>query len=172
MKSLHKGILLAVLHLAIVGSLGAKLLYDRATRPRVWVRSASYDPDLPIRGRYASMRLEVSAPIASREVRGEGKYQWVNSKSAHLTVENGVLMAVPDERGSVSFSFPATGQNQMQAFLNEPVAFYIPEHALDPTRRLPGEELWVEVTVPKKGPPRPIQLAVKKRESFTPLDLR
>jgi len=27
-----------------------------------------------------------------------------------------------------------------------------------------GEELWVEVTLPKKGPPRQFRLGVKKRE--------
>jgi hypothetical protein len=52
----------------------------------------------------------------------------------------------------------------------EPVAFFLPEHAVDPSVRRAGEELWVEVTVPKRGPPRPIQLAVKRGESFTPLD--
>jgi hypothetical protein len=52
-----------------------------------------------------------------------------------------------------------------------PVAFFIPEHVLDPSRRPAGEELWVEVTVPGKGPPRPIRLGVKKDGALTPLDL-
>jgi hypothetical protein len=42
MKPLHKGIILAVIHVAIVCSLGAKLLYDRATRPRIWVRTCNF----------------------------------------------------------------------------------------------------------------------------------
>lgn len=46
--------------------------------------------------------------------------------------------------------------------LAEPVAFFIPEHILDPSRRPEGQELWIEVTIPKKGPPRPIRLGVKK----------
>jgi hypothetical protein len=37
--------------------------------------------------------------------------------------------------------------------------------------RAPGEELWVEVTLPRRGPPRPIRLAVKKDGVLTPLDL-
>jgi hypothetical protein len=32
----------------------------------------------------------------------------------------------------------------------------------DPSIRAPGEELWVEVTLPRRGPPRPIRLGVKK----------
>jgi len=63
MKSaIVKGLAVALLQLVIVGSLAAKFAHDRATCPRVWVRTAYYDPDLPIRGRYASLQLEVDAP--------------------------------------------------------------------------------------------------------------
>ena len=47
--------------------------------------------------------------------------------------------------------------------LAEPVAFFIPEHIPDPSRRQEGEELWVEVTIPKKGPPRPDPFGCEKR---------
>ncbi len=108
-----------MLHLLIVSSLGGKLLYDRATRPRVWVKTRPYDPNLPIRGRYVRLRLE-----GNKVVQG------------------------------------AT------------VLFFIPEHVKDPSRRATGEELWVEVTLPKKGPPRPIRLGVKKDGGeITPLEL-
>jgi hypothetical protein len=56
--------------------------------------------------------------------------------------------------------------------LAEAVAFFIPEHVPDPSRRAPGEELWAEVTVPRSGPPRPIRLGVMKEGRLTPLDLR
>ena len=52
-----------------------------------------------------------------------------------------------------------------------PLAYFIPEHVDDPSRRPAGEELWVEVTIPKKGPPRPIRLGVKKNGVITPLAL-
>jgi len=55
--------------------------------------------------------------------------------------------------------------------LGETLAFFIPEHVPDPSRRAAGEELWVEATLPKKGPLRPIRLAVKKDGHFTVLDL-
>src|SRR5437762_14193846 len=57
MKLSRKGILLAVLQLAIVASLAAKYAIDRARFPRVWEQTVAYDPDLPIRGRYLSVRL-------------------------------------------------------------------------------------------------------------------
>jgi hypothetical protein len=41
------------------------------------------------------------------------------------------------------------------------------------SRRQEGEELWVEVTIPKKGPPRPIRLGVKKGDgAIIPLALK
>jgi len=53
---------------------------------------------------------------------------------------------------------------------NERLAFFIPEHVPDPSIRPAGEELWAEVTLPRKGPPRPIRLAVKKDGVLTPLE--
>jgi hypothetical protein len=59
------------------------------------------------------------------------------------------------------------------AVLDQPVSFFIPEHVADPSRRPAGEELWVEVTIPKKGPPRPIRLGIKKGdEPIVPLELK
>jgi hypothetical protein len=53
------------------------------------------------------------------------------------------------------------------------VAFFIPEHVPDPSRRPPGEQLWIEATIPKKGIPRPIRLGVRKGSGqIVPLDLR
>lgn len=114
-----KGLILAVLHVALAASVAGKFVYDRQALPRVWVQTAPYDPRMPIRGRYVQLRLvrENKAP--------EG-----------------------------------------------PVAFFIPENVPDPSRRASGEELWVEVSVPPKGLPRPIRLGVKKDGVLTPLNLR
>src|SRR5436309_15375371 len=57
MKSWVKGLVLAAVHVGLVASLGAKLLYDRATRPRVWALAAPHDPNLPTRGRYVSLQV-------------------------------------------------------------------------------------------------------------------
>jgi hypothetical protein len=55
----RRGIVLALVHVAIVASLGAKLLYDRATLPRVWARAVPVDPSLPIRGRYVRLSVQI-----------------------------------------------------------------------------------------------------------------
>lgn len=57
--------------------------------------------------------------------------------------------------------------------LRVPVAFFIPPDIPDPSRRAEGEELWVEVSLPKRGSPRPIRLGVNKNGGeITKLDLR
>lgn len=120
MNALTRSVAVAVLHTAMVLSIGGKLMIDRARLPRVWMRALPYDPELPLRGRY--VRLRLVPPAGLRE-------------------------------------FP------------EPVAFFIPEHVPDPSRRAADEELWVEVTVPRKGPPRPIRLGLMKNGRLAPLAL-
>jgi hypothetical protein len=171
MKAAYKGLAVALIHILIVLSLGGKLLHDRATRPRIWVRTASFDPDLPIRGRYLTLSLEVHAPelVQPQDPQHPGLY---SGGYVDLAVENGQLVAHRSEA--------ATGMmiwNRLQnrgngnLLLSPPVVFFIPEHAETP-RLGGGSELWAEVTVPKKGPPRPIQLAVKRGDQWTPLTYR
>jgi hypothetical protein len=57
MTRFRKGLILAGLQCLLVLSLSGKLLYDRSTRPRAWVKTAPWDPSLPLRGRYLALRL-------------------------------------------------------------------------------------------------------------------
>ena len=162
--AMRKGLILAAIHLALVGSLGAKLLIDRATRPRVWARTAPVDPNLPIRGRYVRLRVDGRASGAPSE-------SW-ESEPVTLRADNGVLVfdRVDESAGSgLRARTTGTRDGERVAQLNQALAFFIPEHVPDPSRRAPGEELWVEVTLPKAGPPRPIRLGVKKDGVLTPL---
>ncbi|MCP9848396.1 hypothetical protein [Cyanobium sp. Morenito 9A2] len=119
--SLQRGLLVGGVQVILMLSLGAQLLFDRATSVRCWTRALPVDPNLPIRARYVSLRLEGSPDCA------------VSSST---------------------------------------VAFFIPDPIDDPSRRAPGEELWVEVTLPRKGPPRPIRLGVKRNGMVVPSPLQ
>ena len=114
-----RGLLLAALQCMIVLSVTGKLLYDRQTCPRVWVSTAQYDPNLPIRGRYLSLRLA-----------------------------------------------PATASQYYSDLVGRQVLFFVPEKIQDFETPPPGTEVWAEVTIPKKGPPRPIRLALKSAKGF------
>lgn len=159
-----KGIVIAALQVGLVASLGAKLLYDRDTLPRAWAMAAPYDPDLPIRGRYVSLQLNVESKGIVEPKPGPG---WQPPQGVTLRSEGGLLVADPrpvkrgNNPGASHLRF-IQRQGSKIAVLDRPVPFFIPEHIPDPSRRAPDEELWVEVTIPKKGPPRPIRLGVRK----------
>jgi hypothetical protein len=152
----------AVLQCLIVLSVAGKYAIDRERLPRAWARALPVDPNLPIRGRYVSLRLQVDLLDSRPEVSG-GPVQ--------LSAQNGRLIATlvmpPVDSGTILAGDHAHGWS-----LAEPVAFFIPERVPDPSHRAPGEELWVEVSVPSQGPPRPLRLGVKKDGALTPLELR
>jgi hypothetical protein len=156
----------------------------------VWTRTAAYDPELVMRGRYLSLQLMVDGcqstlPSAKRAdfprdvngaavqgqyaIRGEGNVEF----PAELKVANQQLLAIAirdEEKGSAGrrvAASPGVPCDQMR--LVDPVNFYIAEHAHSPLPLARGAELWIEVTVPPKGPPRPIQLALKQDGRWEPL---
>jgi hypothetical protein len=180
MRPWAKGVVIAVAHVGLVASLGARLLYDRATLPRVWARAVPYDPNLPIRGRYVSLQLIVEPRgIEERQPQPgpESQRGPEPRQPVALHVEDGRLVAraASQERrygANLHVRF-LQRQDQLLAVLDEGVAVFIGEHIRDPSRRAPGEELWVEVTIPKRGPPRPIRLGVKDADGpIVPLALR
>ncbi len=183
MTRAQKGWLVAAIHLTLISSLGAKMLYDRKTRPRAWARVVPFDPDLPVRGRYLSLQLQPTVP-GLRPPEDEYRNQrWWQSRPIPviLSEENDRVVARREEdvserdlyrldRNAVVFVWRRQGE--LLPVLRDPVLFFVPEHVQDPSIRAPGEELWVEVTLPKKGPPRPIRLAVIRQDgTFTPLQL-
>jgi GDYXXLXY protein len=150
---LLKGLILCGVQTAMVLSIGGKLLLDRATQSRLWVRVAPYDPYSPIRGRYVSLTLDAEA---------RGFREGTVYDQANFSVEDGKLVARPAAMDGTSATI-ANGVVPVR------VAYFIPEHVPDPSLRASGEELWAEVTVPRRGPPRPIQLGVKKNGVIAPL---
>ena len=169
-KTMRKGLLVAALHVAIVGSLGAKLLIDRATRPRVWVRTAPVDPNLPIRGRYVRLAIE-AVPFGSLRSVAPGPADRAGHHPITLSMQDGQLVAVPSPTARQLTARIVDRAGERVAVLNQPLAYFIPEHVADPSQRAPGEELWVEVTIPRKGAPRPIRLGIKKDGVLTALDM-
>lgn len=160
--ALRRGLIVALLHVAIVSTLGAKLLVDRATRPRVWVRTGPVDPNLPIRGRYVRLQIELEP---SGSLMSANPNMW---NPVTLQVEGDRLVAAPSSDSRLYARVAQRSEGNVLV-LTQPIAYFIPEHVPDPSRRAAGEELWVEVTVPKHGAPRPIRLGVKKSGVLTPL---
>jgi len=182
---------LLIFQLALVSTIAAKYLYQRWTCPRVWTRAAAFDPELPMRGRYLSLQLTVdgcqstlpSARNATfpRDVNGAvkpGSYVLRSNDvdfHANLKVDHNALVAVRLEGtedpslGEEVIGTEGSPCNQMH--LASSTDYFISDTAQSPMPLKPGQEIWIEVTVPPKGPPRPMQLALKDNGAWKPLDL-
>src|ERR1039458_5729471 len=131
MKPVYRGIAVTVLQCLIVLSVAGKYALDRERLPRVWAMAAQVDPSLPVRGRYVSLRLQVEVPPDAG--------QWT---SARLSAVDGRLVATADPTGALHI-MPAVVRTAAEPIgtqwvLVERVAFFIPEHVPDPSRRPPG----------------------------------
>ena len=184
-------VVLLVFQLLVVSSVAGKYLWQRWRCPRVWTRAAAIDPIRPMRGRYLSLQLTVDGcqstlPSAKGAKFPRGwngaavpgnysvKYLAPVLFPAELKVENNQLVAVQitdeeqQEAGQMVEAPPGAACQQFR--LAEPVDYYIAEHAADPSWTKPGQELWIEVTLPPKGPPRPLALALKDNGLWKPLN--
>jgi len=190
MKPAKASLAVLVIQLLLVSSIAVKYLYQRSTCPRVWTRTVMYDPSLIMRGRYLTMQLMVDGcqstlPSAKqagfpRNLDGvpNGRDFSIAASQpvvfpAKLAVNGNKLVAIRipenDDNSSGQNVIARSGASCDQLRLSDPVNFYLAEHATSPLPVKPGQELWVEVTVPPKGPPRPIQLALQDNGSWKPL---
>jgi hypothetical protein len=182
--------LLLVVQLVIVSTAAGKYLYDRSTCPRAWAQAVGYDPEMPMRGRYLSLQLVVNgcgstlpnarAARFPRNVDGtvQSPRYTINTTGslefrARLEANGDRLTAMklpdsarPDE-GLKVIAPPSESCEGMR--LKEPVDFFMPEHAQGPFPLKKGTELWMQVTVPPSGPPRPVALAVEEGGVLRPL---
>jgi hypothetical protein len=173
-----RGVVLLAIQLVLVLSIAAKYVYERQTCPRVWVRTAQFDPNLVFRGRYLALRLALDAcalPHDAGNLIGPGSigvWKWRVKPEA----KDGRLMAVPagdDARPELTQDLiQSVNQPCARAVLSPSADYFIGDRAKSPFPLKPNEELWAEVTVPPSGPPRPIQLAISSDAGFKPLVIR
>jgi len=141
-----------------------------------------YDPTMLMRGRYLSLQLTVdgcqstlpSAKLANvpRDKDGvpTGKtFQIASAQTvrfpAKLEADGNRLAAIrtaeSDDRPGALMVEAQPGTSCAEMRLESPVDFFIADQGASPAISNGGGELWIEVTLPGKGPPRPIQLARK-----------
>jgi hypothetical protein len=158
------GLLLAALQGGLLLALATVLRIENATQPRGWARTVALDPNLPIRGRYVTFVLQVP-------VEGMSGAPGVSTR-VELRVREGRVIASPARQAgdNPQTAWLQKGPAGASAQLDKPLAFFLPEHSADPSRRPPGETLWAEVTLPRQGPPRPLRLGVERPSGpITPL---
>jgi hypothetical protein len=184
-------IALLAIQLALVSSVAAKYLYERKLCPKVWTRAIAVDPESLMRGRYLSLQLEVNGcqstlPTARQAIFGRnidgtvspspyGIASRLVSFEANLVVRSNKLLAlrIPTDsdqsRGQMVTALPGSSCEAMR--LADSVSFYLPDKVSVPGQTAESE-LWIEVTVPSQGPPRPLQLAWKDHGVWKPLNFQ
>ena len=184
MSRTQQAVVLLAVQAALVLSIAAKYLYEREVCSRIWVRAAQYDPSAQLRGRYLALHLALDACALPRDVayhtdaiagsnpHDAGSWRW----TVKLVVQGGKLvplLASDTDRPELTNEITLSGDRPCdQATLLDGIEYFVSDAAKTPFPLKKGEELWVEVTVPPMGPPRPIQLAVSDNGTFIPLSLQ
>ena len=172
----NRAILLLVIQITLVLSVAGKYLYERKTCPRVWVRTAQHDPNMPLRGRYLGLQLAMDAcnlPHDKNHQLSMGPQSETWRWNVKIINQDGHLMPVEAgySQGHLeTYELTQRGNRACdRATLLTPVDYFVRDTAHSPSPLDTGQELWVEVTIPPMGPPRPIQLAISKGGAFKPL---
>jgi hypothetical protein len=181
MKHKQAAWVLLAIQMALVLSVAGNYWYERRTCPRVWAQAAQYDPNLPLRGRYLGLQLMVNACSLPRDkgsfFRGynypsghvPGYWRWnvvVAAEGGHLVPRVADRRQTTEDSGSLILR---EDQPCESVPLSSTVNFYLPDTAKGPFPLAKGEALWVEVTVPPSGAPRPIGLAVSSAAGWRAL---
>ena len=122
---------------------------------------------MPIRGRYVNIALLVDAERAApgSDARPGAEHVPGAARGARRPAGRG---AGRRERHALGVEVRRCGERSCWQ-LAEPLAYFIPEHAIDPSRSRRGAALWAEVTLPPTGAPRPIRLGVKRGDAIEPI---
>jgi hypothetical protein len=186
--------LLAVQATLVAGTAG-KYLWERHTRPMVWVKttpfgeSAVLNPPQEVTDRYMPVQLSVDvcglAPKAPEEEDDYGRpLDPVAGTYVHYPARKGTVRVAAKDGRLVAVDAGGAFTHNAQEFLwdmrkpctearlLEIVKFYVPKGLDLPEHLKPGESLWALVTVPAKGPLRPLELALSDGTGFHPLEAK
>ena len=158
----RRGWLLGAVQGLLLLSLAGSLVLQRWQRPRAWGVVTPLDPQLPIRGRYLELQLAVPAPDLAAQ----------STIPIRLVAMGGQLLARAAQQpgdSDVLLARVEPGPRGMEAVLLEPLAFFLPQAAADPSQGPGQAPLWVEVTLPQRGAPRPIRLGRQRNGAMVPL---
>jgi len=144
---MRNSFLVGAVHALLVLVVWLNYSWAQSRMPRAWTLTTPFDPYDLLRGRYVRLGLlaRTSEPLKD----GIGQ----------LKVKDGLLYISPADCCTFYSSHSSGGGAYVR--LSQPASYFIPQGIPDPSILKPGEELWVEVTVPPKGDPLPLRLGVK-----------
>lgn len=182
MKYRGAALVLLATQLVLVLCVAGKYWRERRSCPRAWVKTRQFDPNQPLRGRYLGLQLMVDACNLPRDAahytagyrydggkRMLGYWSWdvlLHAQNGHLVPEATDRRRTPDVAERLILLENQPCSSVPLSFMEQ---YFIPDAAKVPFPLTLGHELWVEVTVPPSGPPRPIELALSSEAGFQPL---
>ena len=151
---MKRSLLVAAVHALLVLAVWGNYEWEKQTLPRAWTKTGPFDPYDLLRGRYVRLAVLArgdAAILAGKDYQSQGQ----------LFVENGQLhMRKADCCQIAGLAIAQPGYVR----LLEPASFFISQAVEDPSNLKAGDELWVELSLPAKGPPRPLHLARKTKD--------
>jgi hypothetical protein len=168
-RPLVSAVLIGLLHAAIVLAIGVQAAVDRGRLPRAWALARPDTPSSAAHGRY--LRLHVVPALETGLV---PKLDTVNGRTfvrpapVALEARNGRLLAHGAPASRVHLGYPGDRQ-EGEAVLRPAIELYVPASDGPASAVLGQGELWVEVSVPRQGPPRPLRLGTMKDGRIVPI---
>ncbi len=158
MSPQRRGLTVLLVHLLLLAAVLGRYAADRRALPQAWARTMAIDPVDVLRGRYVRLWLDLpdrrpaADTLAPVECFVEGEH-----------------LAVREARGwpGLPLRRPAP-DGARGVVLQQPLAFFISEHEPDPSLHPPGQVLWVLVSVPPRGMPRPIRVELRPDDALPP----
>jgi hypothetical protein len=157
--------LIALVQGSLVVGLAGQAALDSRHHPIAWARATSQEPSTAVKGRYLTVSLSVVADpgVAPRVDVVEGR-RVPRRAQVVLEARDGRLLAHASPRSPVALVLPGNRED-LAPVLSPPVDFYMPA-GLDPRPLLDRDELWVEVGVPRMGPPHVLALGTMRNGQF------
>jgi hypothetical protein len=164
-----KHLLLAAAHAAIVLSLAIPAELGRQRLPRAWAQVTPASPWNRLHGRYLTVNL---APVleAGLSPRLDVVNQRTVSRPTPIALEarSGQLVARKAAASYVDL-VRAEAREGAPPMIAQRIDCFLPSAPADVMPALKRGEIWVEVSVPREGPPRPLRLGVMKEGKIVAL---
>jgi hypothetical protein len=168
---LVSAVVIGLLHAAIVLAIGVQAAVDRQHLPRAWVLARPDTAASAAHGRYLRLHVvpALDAGLAPKLDTVNGR-TFVRPAPVALEARNGRLHAHVAAASRVHLGYPGARQ-EGEAVLRPALELYVPPAAGSAPELSRQPEVWVEVSVPRQGPPRPLRLGTMKDGRIVPIGL-
>jgi hypothetical protein len=154
---------------ALIASLAVQAALDRGRLPRAWALAIPVTATPAVHGRYVRLHVVpiVDAGLAPR-LDIVNQRTIVRPTPVALEARDGRLLAHKAPASHVDLAFP-DNRKEGQTVLAPAVDCFLPPAAGDASQIVSQGALWVEVSVPRRGVPRPLRLGVMKNGRIEPI---